>query len=66
MWAGIVLLTVVAQVLLGVFARGMPELGMVHGVLAIALFAFAVIAAKHAEAAIRAEHPTAARGTADV
>lgn len=52
LWAGIVLVTVVVQVLLGIFSHGAPVLGMVHGALALALFAVAVIAARRSEAAL--------------
>lgn len=45
-WAGIVLLLVVGQVLLGGFARGNPYLGLLHGMNALALFTTAVIAAR--------------------
>jgi hypothetical protein len=67
LWAGLVLLTVVVQVLLGIFAHGAPELGVLHGVVAIALFAFAVMAARRAEGALGGlDRSTAARGTAGV
>jgi hypothetical protein len=66
LWAGLVLLTVVVQVLLGIFAHGAPELGVLHGV-AIALFAFAVMAARRAEGTLGGlDRSTAARGTAGV
>jgi hypothetical protein len=67
LWAGLVLLTVVVQVLLGIFAHGAPELGLLHGVVAIALFTFAVIAARRAESTLGGlERPTAERGPAGV
>ena len=31
LWAGLVLVTVVVQVLLGMFGEGAPALGLVHG-----------------------------------
>src|SRR2546423_1642466 len=34
LWAGLVLVTVVVQVLLGMFGAGAPALGLVHGALA--------------------------------
>jgi hypothetical protein len=52
LWAGVVLVAVVVQVLLGMFAHGAPVLGMLHGALAIVLFAVAVIAARRAEATL--------------
>jgi hypothetical protein len=65
-WAGAVLLTVVLQVLLGMFAHGAPVLGMLHGAVAIVLFVFAVIAAHRAEAVLGGLDRTPARGTAGV
>jgi hypothetical protein len=66
MWAGLVLLTVIVQVLLGIFAHGVPELGILHGIVAMALFAFAVVAARRAEASLGGLATTPSRGTADV
>lgn len=64
LWAAITLVTVVVQVLLGIFGSAAPGLGVLHGVLAIALFAIAVIAGRRADAATPAgpETPTPARG----
>ncbi len=45
-WAAIVLLTVVVQVLLGMFAHGLPALGALHGLNALILFGVAVMAGK--------------------
>ncbi|MCW0213197.1 MAG: hypothetical protein OJJ54_07550 [Pseudonocardia sp.] len=45
-WAAICLGTVVVQVLLGMFAHGVPSLGILHGAVALGLFAAAVIAAR--------------------
>ncbi|HET6259014.1 hypothetical protein [Pseudonocardia sp.] len=61
-WAGAVLLTVVVEVVLGTFAHALPELGILHGILAIALFAIAVIAARQAEAAAPREAEPAGTG----
>jgi hypothetical protein len=44
-WAGLVLLTVVVQVALGLFAFEIPGLGVLHGLNALMLFALAVMAA---------------------
>jgi hypothetical protein len=66
MWAGLVLATVVVQVLLGIFGHGAPVLGLVHGVVAFALFTFAVIAARRSEAVLGGLERTPARGTAGV
>ena len=66
LWAGLVLLAVVVQVLLGIFSHGAPVLGMVHGAVAFVLFVFAVIAARKAEAVLGGVERTSARGTAPV
>jgi hypothetical protein len=66
MWAGLVLATVVVQVLLGIFGHGAPVLGLVHGVVAFALFTFAVVAARRSEAVLGGLERTPARGTAGV
>jgi hypothetical protein len=66
LWAGLVLLTVVVQELLGIFGHGTPVLGMVHGAVAFVLFVFAVIAARKAEAVLGGVERTPARGTAPV
>jgi hypothetical protein len=47
-WAGLCFGTVVVQVLLGMFGHGVPALGGLHGIVAIALFAAAVVAARRA------------------
>ena len=44
MWAGFVLLAVVAQVLFGMYAHEMPLLGLLHGLTAMILFGLAVTA----------------------
>jgi hypothetical protein len=66
MWAGLVLATVVVQVLLGIFGHGAPVLGLVHGAVAFVLFTFAVIAARRSESALGGLERTPARGTAGV
>jgi hypothetical protein len=66
LWAGLVFLTVVVQVFLGIFGHGIPELGILHGIGALALFAFAVIAARRAEASTSGLEHRASRGTAGV
>lgn len=48
-WAAVVLVTVVVQVLLGQFAHAIPTFGWVHGALAVVLFALAVLAARRSE-----------------
>ena len=67
MWAGLVLLTVVVQVLLGMFGHGAPVLGLVHGIVAFVLLGFAVVAARKAEAVLGGlDRGAATRGTAGV
>jgi hypothetical protein len=66
LWAGLVLATVVVQVLLGIFGHGTPVLGLIHGAVAFVLFTFAVIAARKAEAVLGGLDRTPARGTAGV
>lgn len=43
-WALIVFGTIVVQVALGTFAHGAPALGLLHGIIALALFGLAVSA----------------------
>ena len=50
-WAGYVLLAVVVQVLLGMFAHGAPWLGSLHGLNALILFAVAVVASRRVASA---------------
>ena len=50
-WAGYVLLAVVVQVMLGMFAHGVPGLGALHGLNALILFTVAVVASRRAKAA---------------
>ena len=45
-WAGYVLLAVVVQVLLGMFAHGAPWLGILHGLNALVLFMVALVASR--------------------
>jgi hypothetical protein len=48
-WAVIVLLSVVVQVLPGLFAFDAPALGIPRGISGVLLFAFAVAAARRAD-----------------
>lgn len=50
-WAGFVLLAVVVQVLLGLFAHGAPALGALHGLNALILFSVALMASRRAASA---------------
>jgi hypothetical protein len=58
LWAAITLVTVVVQVLLGICGSAATGLGILHGVVAIALFVIAVIAARRADAATPTEPAT--------
>jgi hypothetical protein len=60
-----VLLSVVVQVLLGLFAIDAPALGILHGINGILLFAFAVVAARRADVSGAGSLP-ASRDTANV
>ena len=66
--AGVVVVLVAAQVLLGMFGHGIPGLGLLHGVNALALFSAAVVAARQARLAGRptADVPAAANRPAAV
>jgi len=48
-WAGMVFGGIVLQVLLGVFAHGLPFLGLLHGINALLLFGLAFRAARQAD-----------------
>ena len=45
-WAGFTLIAVVVQVLLGMFAHELPQLGILHGINALILFGVAVTAGR--------------------
>lgn len=47
-WGAIVFVTTAVQVALGIFAHAVPQLGMLHGVVALVLFGSAVMAALQA------------------
>jgi hypothetical protein len=66
LWAGLVLGTVVVQVLLGMLGHGLPALGLLHGIGAFVLFTLAVIAARRSEATLGGPERAAERGTAGV
>lgn len=53
-WAGFVVLAVVVQVLLGMFAHGAPALGLLHGANALVLFGLAVTAGRRVGSTTRA------------
>lgn len=60
-WAGIVFGLVVVQALLGVFAHGIPALGLLHGIGALAIFMVAMLAVRAAAPATRPTTPVDAR-----
>jgi hypothetical protein len=66
LWAGVVVVTVAVQVLLGMLGHGTPVLGMLHGAVALVLFTVAVIAARKAESVLGAPERTSVPGTAGV
>lgn len=59
-WALLLLLAVVVQILLGLFAFELPALGLLHGANAFAILAFALVAARAARATEVAPQPTTA------
>jgi hypothetical protein len=65
-WAAITLVTVVVQVLLGIFGSSVPVLGILHGVVAIALFVVAVIAGRRAQAGPIGSETPASRQAAGI
>lgn len=66
MWAGLVFVLVLVQVFLGIFGRAIPQLGLLHGLNALVLFAVADIAALRARAALAHPRTAAPVGTAGV
>ena len=48
-WAGIVVLLVAVQITLGILGHDTPVLGALHGLNALAIFAMALVAARHAQ-----------------
>jgi hypothetical protein len=59
-WAGMVFGAIVLQVALGLFAHGVPALGMLHGINALLLFWLAFRTAKQADAVVADTTPQAA------
>jgi hypothetical protein len=56
-WAGFTLIAVVVQVLLGMFAHALPQLGMLHGLNALILFGVAVTAGQRVGSRSMAAEP---------
>jgi hypothetical protein len=65
-WALIVFVTTVVQIALGIFAHGVPQLGILHGIVALVLFGAAVMAGMRATKPVAATEPAAAEPTAPV
>ena len=57
-WAGALVALVVLQVTLGMFAHGLPLLGALHGINALAVFAVAVVAGRRARSGPMRAAPT--------
>lgn len=56
-WALIVFVTTAVQVALGIFGHGVPELGMLHGIVALVLFGVAMMAGKRPPKGVVATEP---------
>ena len=65
-WAALVFVLVIVQVFLGTFGHGIPQLGLLHGLNALLLFAVADIAARRTRAALAQPRTAAPVGTAGV
>lgn len=65
-WASILLVAVVAQVLLGMFGRGLPLLGLLHGANALLILGSAVVAARLSSGVRAAAAPVRVSERADV
>jgi hypothetical protein len=65
LWAGIVLLLVVVQVLLGIFGHDVPWLGPLHGINALVLFGLAAASAQRLKATAPVTTAPAAADTAE-
>jgi hypothetical protein len=51
-WAVIVFVTTAVQVALGIFAHGIPQLGILHGIVALVLFGAAIMAGMRARGSV--------------
>ena len=56
-WALIVFVTTAVQVALGIFAHGIPQLGILHGIVALVLFGAAIMAGMRARKSVVATEP---------
>lgn len=65
-WAGLVLLTVVAQVVLAIVSFSAPVVGLLHGLNAFVLFGVALMAARRAQAAPASTADAPSRATTSV
>jgi hypothetical protein len=57
-WAVIVFVTTAVQVGLGIFAHGIPQLGILHGIVALVLFGTAIMAGMRVQKGVAATEPT--------
>ncbi|HEU5487056.1 MAG TPA: hypothetical protein VFU98_19290 [Microlunatus sp.] len=65
-WALIVFGTTVVQIALGIFAHGLPHLGILHGAVALVLFGAAIMAAMQAKKPAAPAETTATGAAAPV
>ena len=54
-WAVIVFVTTAVQIALGIFAHGIPQLGILHGIVALVLFGVAIMAGMRIKGRVAAE-----------
>ena len=60
-WTAALAATVAVQVYLGTFPIGLPVLGILHGIIALVIFAFALIAASRPKLIFTARHAATTR-----
>lgn len=66
MWALIVVVTTAVQIGLGIFAHGVPQLGILHGIVALVLFGVAIMAGMRAKKPVVATEAAATEPIAPV
>jgi len=65
-WAVIVFVTTAVQIALGIFAHGIPQLGILHGAVALVLFGAAIMAGMRVGKGVPATEPAADQVAAPV
>jgi hypothetical protein len=65
-WALIVVVTTVVQIALGIFAHGVPQLGILHGAVALVMFGAAIMAGMRATKPVSATEAAATEPAAPV